>query len=224
MQVKIYQINMTRDKNGVKFMEMDRLEKLQGRKEIDASLYDEVFSGEIDCKDLEDLYTKFQVEGVPPLHRGHTLSMSDVVVKEDGAYYCDLVEFSKVDFDESETQKPDNLMKVVFVEPNKIPYVAEIENTLEGMQRAVGGTIQCVPNDDKTLTICNDEGKLEGLAPNRMFGEDDILVGNFFIAGSAGEEMRSLTEEEQTKYIQKYGEESMDEVTGFLIYAMLQMK
>ncbi len=223
MRLKIYQINMERDKNGVKFMGRDRLQKLQGAQEIDASLYDEVFFGEVDCENLEEVFLQFNTQG-HPLMRGHSLSVSDVVVKEEGAYFCDRVGFEKVDFDESKTQKPNNLITVIFVEPNRLPYVAEIENTLEGMQRAVGGNIQCVPNDDKTLVVCNEEGKLERLAPNRMFGEHDILVGDFFVAGSAGEDMRSLTEEEQNKYLQKYGEESMDEVVEFVECAIQQIK
>ncbi len=224
MKIKIYQINNKRDFQGVKFQSIDHLERLQGTKNINAEIYDEVFSGDLPCKDLEDVFVLFNRGVGHPLMRGHSLSVSDVVVKEDGAYFCDSTVFERVDFDESKTQKPDNLLTVVYVEPNKFPYVAEIENTIEGMQRAVGGNIQCVNNDDKTLIVCNDEGKLEGLAPNRMLGLDDILVGNFFVAGSAGEEMRSLTEEEQSKYIEKYGEESMDEVAGFVIYALLQMK
>lgn len=66
-----------------------------------------------------------------PLHRGHSLSVSDIVVTKDGAYYCDSVGFLKVDFDEAKTQKPDNLMTVVYVEPHKAPYVTEIAHTLE---------------------------------------------------------------------------------------------
>ena len=47
MKIKIYQINGDRDKNRVKFTRHDLLQKYQGTSEIDASLYDEVFSGDI---------------------------------------------------------------------------------------------------------------------------------------------------------------------------------
>ncbi len=223
MQIKIYQINQERDKNEVKFMGLDRLEKLQGTQEVKSDIYDEVFSGNVDCENLEEVFELFNTKG-HPLMRGHSLSVSDVVVTEDGAYFCDRVSFEKVDLDESKTQKPDNLMTVVFVEPNKLPYVAEIEHTLEGMQRAVGGYIQCFNNDDDTLIVCNDEGKLQGLDLNRKLEDYDIIAGNFFVAGSAGAEMRSLTQTEQEKYIQKYGEQSIDETANFLWDIMLQMK
>lgn len=61
-------------------------------------------------------------------------------------------------------------------------YVTEIENTLEAKQMFVGGTIQCVHLTDEIDLICNDEGKLIGLPPNRAWFYDgkviDVLVGN----------------------------------------------
>ena len=108
MRIKIFQIDHEKDKNGVKFMELDRLEKLQGTTDIDASLYKEVFDAEVDEEDLEDVYTRF-ITRWHPLFRGHSMSISDVVKTEDGAYFCDLVGFKKIDFDESKTSKPNNL-------------------------------------------------------------------------------------------------------------------
>ncbi|MFQ9737472.1 MAG: YodL domain-containing protein [Christensenellaceae bacterium] len=69
MKIKIYQIDTARDKNRVKFMGLKELSKYRGRSEIDASLYNEVFSGEVDCKDLEEVYEMFNLEP-HPLHRG----------------------------------------------------------------------------------------------------------------------------------------------------------
>ena len=57
MEIKIYQINTDRDKNSVKFLQYGYLEKYQDAKDINASIYDEVFSGDVDCGDLEDIYT-----------------------------------------------------------------------------------------------------------------------------------------------------------------------
>lgn len=134
MRIKIYQINRERDKNVVKFLRYEHLDNFQETNDINASIYDEVFSGDADCNSLEDVYRKFNTEG-HPLHRGHSLSVSDIIVTNDGAYYCDSVGFKKVDFDESKTQKPDNLMTVVYVEPHKAPYVTEIAHTLEAEQK-----------------------------------------------------------------------------------------
>ena len=59
MEVKIYQINTDRDKNSVKFLQYGNLEKYQNTKDINALIYDEVFSGNVDCEDLEDIFRKF---------------------------------------------------------------------------------------------------------------------------------------------------------------------
>ena len=207
MKIKIFQIDHEKDKNGVKFMHSDRLEKLQGTTNIDAGLYKEVFSGEVDAADLEDVYSMFNCEG-HPLHRGHSMSISDVVKTEDGAYFCDLVGFKKIDFDESKTTKPDNLLKVVYVEPNKPAYAAEVEHTLEGEQRAVKGMIECIYcHDDNTCVVANEEAKLIGMEGNRRFGDgNSIIAGPFFVVGLEGDGFRSLTEEEQAKYLQEYAE------------------
>lgn len=207
MKIKIFQIDHEKDKNGVKFMHTDRLEKLQGTTDIDASLYKEVFNGEVDAADLEDVYTHF-ITRWHPLFRGHSMSISDVVKTEDGAYFCDLVGFKKVDFDESKTTKPNNLLKVVYVEPDEPAYTAEVEHTLDGEQRAVGGMIECIYcHDDNTCVVANEEAKLIGMEGNRRFGNGkSIIAGPFFVVGLEGDGFRSLTEEEQTKYLEKYAE------------------
>ena len=207
MKIKIFQIDEDKDNNGVKFMHTDRLQKLQGTTDIDASIYTEVFNGEVDAADLEDVYTMFNCEG-HPLHRGHSMSISDVVKTEDGAYFCDLCGFKKIDFDESKTTKPDNLLKVVYVEPSKPAYAAEVEHTLEGEQRAVKGMIECIYcHDDNTCVVANEEAKLIGMEGNRRFGDGkSIIAGPFFVVGLEGDGFRSLTDEEQAKYLEKYAE------------------
>lgn len=85
MKIKIYQIATDRDKNNVKFMSLEDLIKYQGSEKIDETLYTEVFSGETEGRNLEDIYEEFNLK-FQPLNRGHSLSISDVVVTEDGAY------------------------------------------------------------------------------------------------------------------------------------------
>ena len=139
------------------------------------------------------------------MHRGHSLSVSDVVKTEEGCFYCDRVGFKQIDFDESGTQKPANLLKVVYVEPGKPAYAAEIEDTLKAKQRAVGGMIELVNNGDGTAIICNEEGKLDGLPANRRIEEiSDVIVGNFFVVGLGEENFRSLTDEETEKYLKRF--------------------
>ena len=104
MDVKIYQINLDRDEDGVAFISHGNLSKYQERPDVDASLYDKVFEGEIEAEDLEDVYKMFNMDK-PEGFAGRSLSVSDVVevVKSDevksGFYYCDSIGFQNVLFD-----------------------------------------------------------------------------------------------------------------------------
>ena len=83
MNVRIYQINMKRDANNVAFMNYESLPKFQGSSEIDSSLYDKVFEGEVNCFTLEKLYEIFNLEH-PEGYKGRSMSVSDVVEIIDG--------------------------------------------------------------------------------------------------------------------------------------------
>ena len=109
MNVRIYQINMKRDTNNVAFMNYESLPKFQGSSEIDSSLYDKVFEGEVNCFTLEKLYEIFNLKH-PAGYKGRSMSVSDVVEIIDGntgqCYFhvCDSFGFQKVDFDPEKTQ------------------------------------------------------------------------------------------------------------------------
>ena len=62
-------------------------------------------------------------------------------------------------------------MKVIIVKPFTNPYVATIKGDLRSMQEIVGGYIEVIyPFDNPEIAlICNEEGKLEGLTPNRFY-------------------------------------------------------
>lgn len=75
MRIKIYQLNGKLDTNRVKFMDYDFTMKHGG---IVSSAYKTVFDGDVECKDLEDIFRKFNYDR-PPTHFGHSLSVSDVV-------------------------------------------------------------------------------------------------------------------------------------------------
>lgn len=98
-------------------------------------------------------------------------------------------------------------MKVIIKEPNKKPYEAEIENTLETLQSLVDGKIENVYEldpDDINIWI-NDEGKLNRLNPNFfIYDGQDIVVGTAIFTGfnEDGENV-SLTKK-QKKRVYKY--------------------
>ena len=79
-------------------------------------------------------------------------------------------------------------IKVLKVAPGKVPEVVTLENNLHSLQVAVSegapnvGLIEIIELNDEVCILCNEEGKLIGLPPNRRF-RNDILVGTFYLTG-----------------------------------------
>ena len=60
-------------------------------------------------------------------------------------------------------------ISVLLVNPGESPKMVEIDDTLEAEQKLVGGLIeQYMPFEDDVAIICNEEGKLNGMEPNRI--------------------------------------------------------
>lgn len=103
-------------------------------------------------------------------------------------------------------------MKVLTVMPGEAPEEMEIDGTLEAMQQIVGGLIQAIyPWADPVALVCNDEGKLLGLEPNRyLMNEEgevyDMICGPFFICGLGREDFASLTPELMERYKRVFGQ------------------
>lgn len=101
-----------------------------------------------------------------------------------------------------------NKITVLVVEPEKAPYVKEIDNTLESLQHEVGGYIQVVyPWSEPVGLICDEESKLKGAPLNRALRDDsgevyDIVAGTFLIVGLTEDDFGALTEE----YIKRFSE------------------
>ena len=104
-------------------------------------------------------------------------------------------------------------LNLLLVKPNELPKKITIKNTLKEKQKLVDGLIEYVylPNCNDVVLICNEEGKLLGLPPNRDIGYD-IVCGDFLIVGDDPElgEDRSLTEEQITKYSKMFDELSIE--------------
>ena len=68
-------------------------------------------------------------------------------------------------------------IRVLALLPTEYAKMVTIDNTLEAMQQFVGGLIECLPMDDPEadiVLVCNDEGKLLQLPPNRwLWGGQD---------------------------------------------------
>ena len=97
---------------------------------------------------------------------------------------------------------------VLVVEPEKKPYVKEIDNTLESLQSEVGGDIQDIyPFEELVGIVCCETAKLDGMSFNRALRDEngrvyDIIAGTFLIVGLADDDFGSLNE----KHIEQFTE------------------
>ena len=216
MKLCIYQINPDRDENHVMFVNRAGLQAIQNTPKIDSSVYDKVYEAEMPEQSLEDVYEKFNIDKPDDCH-ARSLSVSDVieVIESDsvepGFYFCDSIGFEKVDFHPEEAKNRTNAaIRVLIVEPEKRPYVKEIDSDLESLQREVDGSIEAAyPSEtDAVAYIVNEEGKINGLPLNRaMRGDDgeilDIIAGTFLVAGIGESDFCSLDDAMLEKYSEK---------------------
>lgn len=174
MKIKIYQIDMERDEHRIAMMGYeDTLARLNSDS-IDPTIYDLVFDGEVEARDLEAVYAKFNLDH-PAGYTGRSMSVSDVVqvvesnTGKEGFYFCDSIGFKEIPFQPELTKSAlPRTIDVVLVEPEKPARAAKITATLEGMQAMVGGDIEpFYPFEEQVCIVCNEEGKLIGLPLNR---------------------------------------------------------
>ena len=98
-------------------------------------------------------------------------------------------------------------MNVLIVEPGKHPRLADIDESLESLQKTVGGYIEAIyPFEDEIAIICDEESKLKSDTEwNRMLPEThDVIKGTFIIAGLGDENFTDITPELAEKYKQRF--------------------
>lgn len=76
MRVRIYQLNVNRDEQMLKFCNHEKFVKKGG---LDPSKYDCVFHGDLEATSLDDVYNILNADKKPGTYQGHSLSVSDVV-------------------------------------------------------------------------------------------------------------------------------------------------
>lgn len=108
--------------------------------------------------------------------------------------------------------KKESNITVLKVAPGKVPEVVTLRNNLHALQEAVSigagytGLIEIVELDAHTCILCNEEGKLNGLAPNRRLGHD-VLCGVFYVTGQNQHgELASLKPVALQYYMQRFQE------------------
>lgn len=113
--------------------------------------------------------------------------------------------------------KTNNFIKVLVVEPNKEPYIKEIESSLESLQNIVGGLIEYINLEDNVDLICNEESKINNLPFNRSIG-NDIIAGTFIIAGVnlRNGETISIPKDKVNKYTKLFSLANHNNIINYL--------
>ena len=93
-------------------------------------------------------------------------------------------------------------MRILIVEPDRHPRIAEIPHTLKAMQQTVGGYIEITyPWCDPVALVCDEEGLLKQLPFNRLVAPQSAIFGAFFLCGIGEEELSDLPEKLADKYM-----------------------
>ena len=74
-------------------------------------------------------------------------------------------------------------MRAIVKEPGRMPAVRNVSNDLRALQDIVGGHIEMVTFAPYCVAICNEEGRLRGMAPNICFCGVDFVGPVIFVGG-----------------------------------------
>ena len=173
MKIRVFQIDHEKDEKNLAFRDYRTALAKNGR--IDESIYKQVYGGEVPCRTLEEVYALCNGENKPLGYIAESMSVSNVIEVTDDVNHCcfyvDSVGFRMVDFDTSKADRSD-MMRILILENEKVPYEAEISHDIHAMQNVVDGSIEPIyftPRDD-AIVYCNDEFLLHDYAPNRFVG------------------------------------------------------
>ena len=214
IEICIYQIDRDRDQNRVAFLNSEKLYKRQGSTCVESSIYNSVFQGAVGCSTLEDIDWMFN-SNPPEGYIGHALVTSDVVqilhseAVEPGFYFHESCGYKKIDFEPEKTQDMTHAIWVLLLKPGKIAQPVLVNNTLQDMQRLVGGHIEVLSLPDGGNLVCNENGKFLILPQNRAIKDKtgkvlDVINGTCFICGSKDDQLTGLTPKQLRHYRNKF--------------------
>ena len=97
MYIKAYCLDSGKSKGRRGFLEGRSLDFAERRGGVSYDEYTLFFEGEVDAKNLEDVYLRFNTQsGLPEGYHGRGLFVSDVVVVKDRAFYLDNLTFAEI--------------------------------------------------------------------------------------------------------------------------------
>ena len=215
MRIKVYQVDSDKDTRQIKYVSLAKAEEKGG---LDSSNYRCVYHGDVDLSYLEQIYLYLNQPVKPHTYQGHSLSVSDIVEIVDeicenesavhvakGFYFCDIIKIKKIKFDDSKAI-PMNGIRVLMIEPGKIPIETRIPDTLESWQSAVSKEDESslmevtYPFDDQCCVVGNEEAKLIGMQGNRHIN-GAVYAGPIYIIGYTGDgNFCDLTDAQTERY------------------------
>ena len=96
--IKLYQISEAKDRRRLMFMNYDFVQKHGG---IDPTEYELVFEGDVGTDIPDRIYTIFNsYRQMPEGYEGRSMSVSDVLVIDNRAYFCDSFGYVELRYDE----------------------------------------------------------------------------------------------------------------------------
>jgi predicted RNA-binding protein len=91
-------------------------------------------------------------------------------------------------------------MEVLIKKVGEKPYITGIGDTLQELQKIVGGYIEPVTFPNGVIMICNEEGKFNGSKPNFKLNYD-VIMGDVIFLESDGEEFKSISDKNTKKML-----------------------
>ena len=88
-------------------------------------------------------------------------------------------------------------MRILLKEPKQPLRSLVIDGSLKTLQDLVGGNIEPITLNGRSVLLVNEEGKLNGLEPNFFLpARNDMIVGTALFVGTQGEEFTDISQED----------------------------
>lgn len=187
MKINIYQINGERDTDWVKFEGLKRLAFIQRRKTalVVSSIYDMVYSGDVDCYSLDQVYRAFKSEPLVD-YLSRPIAVSDVIEVVDSPVVVGVIDYLNTDSSKKFTDFLEYTLELKALREDNVEFEAHDYTGLRiplvekgfyfvdrfGLEK-VDFDVSKVPNGEEGKKSLDEQ--IEGCADRVEFGEN----GNF---------------------------------------------